>query len=151
MTKRVDKVEGHLMSIRSSQKMEAYQVADYRSKELKKEILKEVDQKMTTLETPVTHWMDEDYQAAAIQLQEISGLVMIVKAGQQKMWGAIERISRDLQELIHKDVSTDGEGDEDPMLATTNLDALNRLMLEQSRWAPLGLGWGGYPKRRNPV
>ena len=56
------------MSIRSSQKTEAYQAADYRSKELKTEILKEVDQKIIALETWLTHQMNEDRQTAAIHL-----------------------------------------------------------------------------------
>ena len=36
----------------------------------------------------------------------------------------IERISKDLQELIQKDASTDKEDDEDPMPTTINLDTV---------------------------
>ena len=88
------------MSIHSSQKTEANQAADYKSKELKKDILKEVDQKMTALETRLTHRMNEDCQTAVIHMQQISDLVTTIKDGRQKMWGAIKRIIRDLQELI---------------------------------------------------
>ena len=48
------------MLIRSSQKTKTYQAANYKSKELKNEILKEVDQQVTTLETRLTHRMNED-------------------------------------------------------------------------------------------
>ena len=46
-------------------------------------------------------------------------------------------MSKDLQELIQKDASIDGEGDEDPMLVTTNLDTYEI--------APAGTGSMGTP------
>ena len=58
----------------------------------------------------------------AARIQEINDLFVAVQDGQQKTWGAIERVSKDLQELIQKDVGTDREDEEDPVLATTNLD-----------------------------
>ena len=97
MTKRVDNVEGQLMSIRSSQKTKAYQEVDYQSNELKNEILKEVDQKITALETRSTHQMNEDCWTTAIHLQEISDLVTTVKDGEQKcreLWRGSVEISR---------------------------------------------------------
>ena len=60
MVERVDKVEGQMMSLRSTLKKEAYLAVAYRSDELKTEILAEVDQKMTTLETRLMHHMNED-------------------------------------------------------------------------------------------
>ena len=51
MTERVDKVEGQMMLMPSLVKTEAYQAADYRSAELEKKILREVDQKVMALET----------------------------------------------------------------------------------------------------
>ena len=60
MTKQVDQVEGEMISIRSTQKTEAYLVVDHKSKELKKHILKEVDQKMIALETRFTHQMNKN-------------------------------------------------------------------------------------------
>ena len=47
MVERVNKVEGQMMSIRSILKKEAYLAVEYKAKELKTEILAEVDQKMT--------------------------------------------------------------------------------------------------------
>ena len=51
---------------------------------------------MTTLETRLMHHMNEDHQTTATRLQEINDLVVVVQDGQQKMWGAMERISKDL-------------------------------------------------------
>ena len=50
---------------------------------------------------------------------------MTVRDGQQKMWGAIEKMSKDLQELIQKD-------------ASTNCDNRNVLHLSACTNEPLG-------------
>ena len=54
-----------MMSIRFTLKKEAYLAMEYRAKELKTEILVEVDQQMTTLETRLMHRMNEDCQTTA--------------------------------------------------------------------------------------
>ena len=85
-----------MMSIRSTLKKEAYLAMAHRSDELKAEILTEVDRKMIALETRLMYRMNEDRQTTAPRLQEIKNWVAIVHDGQQKMWGAIGRISKDL-------------------------------------------------------
>ena len=45
MVERVDKVEGQIMTVRSTLKTEAYMAADYKSQQLKTEIMGEVNQK----------------------------------------------------------------------------------------------------------
>ena len=60
MVERVDKVEGQMMSIRSTLKKEAYLVVAHKHNELKTEILAEVDQKMMALETRLMHRTNED-------------------------------------------------------------------------------------------
>ena len=55
MVERVDKVEGQMVTIRSTLKTEAYLVMDYKSQELKTEILREVNQRLMALETRLTH------------------------------------------------------------------------------------------------
>ena len=66
--------------------------------------------------------MNKNCRVVAICLQDINELVTTVQDGQQKMWAAIERISKDLQELIQNDASTNGEDDEDPVPMTINQD-----------------------------
>ena len=96
MVEWVDKVEGQMMSIRSTLKKEVYLVVAYRSDEVKTKILAKVGRKMTALETRLIHRMNKDRQATTTRLLEINYLVVAVRDGQQKMWGAIERISKDL-------------------------------------------------------
>ena len=65
MVERVDKVEGQIMTIRSTLKTEPYLAADYKSQELKTEILSEVNQRLMALETQLTHQMNEDRRTMA--------------------------------------------------------------------------------------
>ena len=60
MVEWVDKAEGQMMSIRSTLKKEACLAVEYRAKELKTEILVEVDEKTMALETRLMHRMNED-------------------------------------------------------------------------------------------
>ena len=78
MVEWVDKVEGQMMSIRSTLKKEAYLAVEYKANELKTKFLAEVDQKMTALETCLMYCMNEDCQTMAIRLQEIRNLVAAV-------------------------------------------------------------------------
>ena len=68
------------------------------------------------------HQMNEDRQTMANRLKEINDLVAAVREGQQKTWGAIETINKDLQGLIQKDAGTDGEDEADSASAATNWD-----------------------------
>ena len=78
MVERVDKVEGQIMTVRSTLKTEAYMAADYQSQQLKTEIMGEVNQRLTALETRLTHQTNEDRQSMANRLMEINDLVAAV-------------------------------------------------------------------------
>ena len=53
------------------------------------------------------------------------------------MWGAIERISNDLQELVQRDVGTEGEEDgTDLVLVTPNLDKEASIPDATKSWIP---------------
>ena len=72
------------MTMRSILKTEAYLAADYKSQQLKAEIMGEVNQRLTVLETRLMHQMNEDRQTMVNCLQEINDLVVAVREGQQK-------------------------------------------------------------------
>ena len=54
------------------------------------------------------------------------------------MWGTIKKISNDLQELVQRDVGTDGEEDDiDPVPVTTHPDEEGlALGIPSSSWCP---------------
>ena len=87
----------------------------------------------------------------ASRLKEMNDLVAAIRDGQQKTWGAIKRISKDLQELIQKDAGTDGEAEEDVVPVATNLDTIESALAGTSS---IGTPWSWlkeYLKKRNPV
>ena len=49
-------------------------------------------------------------------------MVVAVRGGQQKMWGAIERMSQETQELAQGDAGTEGEEDANLVPTSTNMD-----------------------------
>ena len=101
MTERMDKVEYQMESIRSRQKEEAEAAVGHGISELKTQILQEIDKEITALETKLMVKMNEDHQTTATRLQEIKDSVAAkIQESQQRMWGTIERISNDLQELV---------------------------------------------------
>ena len=62
------------------------------------------------------------------------------------MWGAIERISKDVQELIQRDAGTDGEDETDMALVITNLDVAESA---PTKTVSIGTPWSwleGIPK-----
>ena len=62
------------------------------------------------------------------------------------MWGAIERMSKELQELIQGDAGIDGEEEADLVLVTTNLDTTK---LAPTGTSSIGTPWAwleGIPK-----
>ena len=53
------------------------------------------------------------------------------------MWGAIERVTNDLQELVQRDVGIDEEEDDtNPLPATTNLDGQGSAPGATTTWTP---------------
>ena len=123
MTEQMDKVEYQMESIRFGQKEEAEAAVGHGISELKTQILQEIDKEITALETKLMVKMNEDRQTTATRLQEIKDSVEAVQESQQRMWGTIERISSDLQELVQKDAGIEGEEDDtNQVLVTTNLN-----------------------------
>ena len=108
----MDKVEYQMESIRFGQKEEAEATMGHGIFELKTQILQEIDKEITVVKTKLMVKMNEDHQTTATRLQEIKDSVAVVQNSQQRMWGTIERISNDLQELVQKDVGTKGEEDD---------------------------------------
>ena len=146
MSERVDKVENQLESIRLNMKTEAYLAVSYKVNELKTEVTSAVDQKMMALETRLMGHINEIRQTMAIRLQEINNLVTTVWDGQHKIWGAIEEISKDLQELVQRDAGTDEEINKDPAPAIVNLDTTESAPVGRDSRSTLPLWQEGIPK-----
>ena len=126
-------------------------VVAYKGNELRTEVTSAVDQKMMALETRLMGHINGSRQTMAIRLQEINDLVTTVRDGQHKMWGAIERISKDLQELVQKDAGTDEEANEDPVPGIVYLDVAKSALVGKDSTSTLLCGKKEYPKGRSPL
>ena len=83
-------------SVRSDQKEEAEREIGYTILGLKNDIMKGVDKEIATQETRWEVKMSEIRQSTVTRLQEIKDFMAAVRDSQQKMWGAIERMSKEL-------------------------------------------------------
>ena len=64
--------------------------------------------------------------------------MVAMQESQQKMWGTIERISNDLQELAQTYIGTEEEeGDKDLVPTITNPDELGLAPTATTSWFPL--------------
>ena len=94
MSGRMDKVEQQMEPIHSDLWRETGVKLGNSNYGLKKQISVEVDQKIAVLEARLEARMNETRQITATHLQEIKDLVVVVEESQQKMCGAIERMSQ---------------------------------------------------------
>ena len=83
----MDKVDQHLEYVCSDQKEEADLAVGYAIFGLKTEIMRELDQEVTMLETRLEAEMNEACQATATLLQEIKYLVVAVRKRKKKYGG----------------------------------------------------------------
>ena len=83
-------------SVCSDQKEEADRAVVYVIFGLKNEIMPKVDKEVAALEVRAEVKMNEARHTTATRLHEIEDSVVGVQESQQKMWGAVERMSKQL-------------------------------------------------------
>ena len=95
--------------------------------ELRSEFKATLDRKAVLLETYVESRVNEVRQETSSTLEQLKETVAAVHESQERMWRAIDGMSKDVQELVHKDASTEEDEDieptpaiEEPALAETS-------------------------------
>ena len=81
-----------------------------------------INRKVVLLETCVEAKVNEVRRDTASLLEELTTTVAAVRESQEKMRQALERMSNEVQELVQRDASTDGEEETNPWPARTNWD-----------------------------
>ena len=66
--------------------------------------------------------INEVCQDTTSLLEELKTIVAAVRESQEKMGQTMERMSNEVQELVHRDAGIDGEEETDPWPARTNWD-----------------------------
>ena len=81
-----------------------------------------INRKVVLLEARVEAKVNEVRQDIISLLEELKATVVAAREGQEKMGQAMERMSNELQELVQRDVGTEGEEETNQLPATTNWD-----------------------------
>ena len=85
--------------------------------ELRTEFRAALDKKAVLLETYVETRVNEIRQDSSSTLEQLKELVAAVCESQKKMWHAIDGMSKEFLELVHRDAGTEGEEEIEPLLA----------------------------------
>ena len=79
---------------------------------------------------------NEIRQDIASTLEELKATMAAIREVQEKMWRAIDDISKELQRLVQCDVCTNGGEGTEPMPANVNLDKEELVLVVESSITP---------------
>ena len=89
--------------------------------EMRTEFIAMLNRKVVLLEAHVEAKANEIRQDTTSTLDKLKSIVVAVGESQDKMWPAIEGISKEVQGLVQWDVGTDGGEDTKPVPTSVNL------------------------------
>ena len=89
--------------------------------ELRTEFKAALDRKAVSLETYVESRVNEVRRETSSTLQQLKETVAAVCESQERMWRAIDGMSKDVQELVQKDAGTEEDEDTEPTPAVEEL------------------------------
>ena len=89
--------------------------------ELRSEFQAALDKKVVSVETYLEIRVNEVHEDTTSTLEQLNEIVAAVCESQEKMWRAIDRMSKEIQELFQRDVGTEGGEETKPLPANQNL------------------------------
>ena len=123
----MERVQNQVISIRSDLKEQIERAVLEVKTELRTEFKAALDRKAVLLETYVESRVNEVRQETSSTLDQLKETIGAVRESQERMWRAIDRMSKDVQEVVQKDVGTEEDEDieptpavEEPALAGTS-------------------------------
>ena len=134
MSQRMDRIQNEVTSIRSDLKEQIDWAVQEVKTELRTELAAMINQKVVSLEARVEAKVNEVRQDTTSLLEELKTNVVAVQESQEKMGQAMERMSNELQELVQRDASIEGEEGTNPLLATTNWMKIYQLLAQHPHW-----------------
>ena len=85
--------------------------------ELRRDFAAMLNRKVVLLEVRVEAKANEIRQDTTSTLEELKSIVAEVFESQERMWWALDSMSKEVQELVHGDAGTNGGEETKPMLA----------------------------------
>ena len=110
----MDRVQNQVTHIRSDLKEQIERVVIEVNDELRTEFKAALDRKAVSLETYVESRVNEVRQEPSSTLKQLKETIAAVRESQERMWRAIDGRSKDAQELVQKDASTEDDEDTKP-------------------------------------
>ena len=117
-SERMERVQNQMTSIRSDLKEQIERAIQDVKTELSTEFKAALDRKVVSLETYVESRVNEVRRETSSTLDQLKETVAAVCESQERMWRAIDGMSKDVQELVQKDAGTEEDEDTEPMPAT---------------------------------
>ena len=113
----MERVQDQVTSIRSDLKEKIEWAILEVQTDLRTEFKAALDRKAVLLETYVLSRVNEVRRETSSTLEQLKETVVAVRESQERMWRAIDRMSKDVQELVQKDAGTEEDEDTEPTLA----------------------------------
>ena len=88
--------------------------------DLRTEFRAALDKKAISLETYVETRVNEVRQDTNSTLEQLKETIAAVHESQERMWRAIDGMSKDIQELVQRDTGIDEEDDTEPLPIVEN-------------------------------
>ena len=85
--------------------------------ELRSEFQAALDKKAVSLETYMEKKVNSIRQDTTSTLEQLKETVVAVRESKEKMWRAIDGMSKEIQDLVQRDAATEGEEETEPMPA----------------------------------
>ena len=116
----MERVQNQVTSIRSDLKEQIERAIFEVKTELRIESKAALDRKAMSLEMYVESRVNEVRQETSSTLDQLKETAAAVRESQERMWQAIDRKSKDLQELVQRDAGTKDEEDTKPSPVAEN-------------------------------
>ena len=120
MSQQMDRVQNQVTSIHSDLKEQINQVVQEVKTELRTEFKAALDKKAALLEIYVETRVNEVCQDTNSILEQLKETRAAVHESQERMWRAIDGMSKDVQELVQRDAGTENEEDIEPLPLVEN-------------------------------
>ena len=114
----MERVQNQVTSIRSDLKEQIERAILEVQTELRTEFQAALNRKIVSLEAYVESRVNEVRRETSSTLEQLKETVVAVRESQERMWRAIDGMSKDVQELVQKDAGT--EEDEDTKLYSSS-------------------------------
>ena len=114
LSQRMDSVQNRVTSIRSDVTEQVDRALQQLKNELRTEFQTALDNRAVSLETYVQSRVNEVRQETYSTLKTLKETVAAVRESQEKMWRAMDGMSKEIQELVQREAGTEEEEDTEP-------------------------------------